>query len=318
MKKAILIAIIISLFVTPTVLAVDTGKPLIETNVEYGNVYSIVEGTMPWLSAPNVPETLNSDDIEVMESYIDGYITYNGIKTTNRRPPGGGAKQSYAYYYWKESNPSSNLIPPQISFEQFVNRADLDNDGGVTSNDISILQQYLNGEIDTFPVCSHIATADEGITDLIGFAFLQLSSNPFNTIIELVIIFVINLLLTIVVLSLIFNLLRIKTRLSPNKKMYKKGGVVLEEVSKTVKHIGIIKALSVALIGSIVVFMVETLFLSTITSGIIGMAITVSLFLVTFAVMGIYILGIKIKDATEFGISMTLLNILIWIGLVYL
>ena len=69
----------------------------------------------------------------------DGVITPDDVQMAAR------------HYYGLDLFPEG-----QLTSEQFK-RADVDGDGAVTMTDAALIQSYIQGSINTFPVCSHAA-----------------------------------------------------------------------------------------------------------------------------------------------------------------
>ncbi|HEX59090.1 MAG TPA: hypothetical protein ENF26_02950 [Methanomicrobia archaeon] len=94
----------------------------------------------------------------------------------------------YGYIFWKSMGYSWEEIyrifkdagyNPVPSEEEFMRRADVDDDGVVSYADRDLVSQYINGQIDTFPVCE--AAPPEEVTRVSQLKALRVIASCQNT-----------------------------------------------------------------------------------------------------------------------------------------
>ena len=311
MKKYILTltTIITTILLMPSLSAIDVGRPLLDTSIEYGNTYSYVQGFRPWQTAPNVPESLNGDDVRILGYYLDGYLNYRGTRTTTRDGT------TYSYYYWTYTDdvPTAlRLTAPQVSEVAFNRRADLNGDGTVSEADKTLLQQFINNEINTFPCCADLITADMDIMERISFIMTQLVVNPIFTLVEIIIYFAVNVLIIIMITQIIFPKFKMDTWKRKKNKTYKKSGVTIVEIKEKIKDNFMKKILVASTLAAFGTFIIQAFFLSSITSGLIGYSVSATLTFMIYAVLANYIFKVEKKHITEFAIMMVIMNIIVW------
>jgi len=97
---------------------------------------------------------------------IWGYVYYRGEE-------GWSWEQFYNYYKSFGFNP----VPDE---QEFMRRADVDNDGVVSYADRDLVDQYIKEQIDTFPVCE-AAPPPEGVTRVSQLKALRVTASCENT-----------------------------------------------------------------------------------------------------------------------------------------
>jgi len=93
-----------------------------------------------------------------------------------------------AYFFWKNQGWSWDSFynyykqygyNPVPSEEEFMKRADVDGDNIVSDADVTLVYQYMTGQIDTFPVCE--AAPPEEVTRVSQLKALRVMANCQNT-----------------------------------------------------------------------------------------------------------------------------------------